>query len=37
LKGFSEHYVMDFRKGIKRAEREDNTVGGKRTESKKGR
>jgi len=27
---------MDFRKGIKRAEREDNTIGGKRTESKKG-
>jgi hypothetical protein len=28
---------MDFRKGVKRAEREDNTIGGKRTESKKGK
>jgi len=28
---------MDFRKGIKRAEREDSTIGGKRTESKKGK
>jgi hypothetical protein len=28
---------MDFRKGLKRAEREDNAIRGKRTESKKGK
>jgi len=29
--------VIDFRKGVKRAEKEDSTIGGKKTESKKGK
>jgi hypothetical protein len=34
---FQKIIVIHFRKGIKRTEREDKTIGGKRTESKKGK